>query len=241
MTATFRIRRSDPARSPEPYWEDFEVDVEPGMVVLYALHAIQEEQDGTLAYRFSCRGAICGSCAVRINGAAALACKTQVAELDTSQPIVIEPLLNSDVIRDLVVDQGPFFESLRSQMPWLSDGGRDPHESFTFDETMNRQEEDQFNRSTDCIMCQSCFSDCPKRQEGPSFIGPAACISVFRRVYNPQEPSPKDRLEAACGDDGLYACDKHANCIRVCPKDCRPMRGITMLQRRAKAEGIVPE
>jgi len=241
MKATFRIRRFDPDRSTEPYWQDFDVDVEPGMVVLYALHTIQEEQDGSLAYRFSCRGAICGSCALRINGAAALACKTQVAELDTTQPIVLEPLLNSDVIRDLVVDQGPFFESLRSQMPWLSDGGRDPHEAYTFDETMNRQEEDQFHRSTDCIMCQSCFSDCPKRKEDPSFVGPATCLSVYRRVYNPQEPEPKARLEAACADGGLFACDKHANCVRVCPKDCRPMRAIHMLQRRAKAEGIVKE
>jgi len=241
MRATLRIRRFNPDKAPEPYWQDFEVNWAPGTVLLEALHDIQENQDGTLAYRYSCRGAICGSCALRINGEAALACKVQLSALDTRKPIVIEPLLNSHVIKDLVVDQEPFFQSLRSILPWLSESRLDPRQAFTLDETMGAAEKDQFLRATDCIMCQSCFSDCPKRQQAPSFIGPAACLSAYKRVYHPQEPLPAERLRGACEPGGVGDCDRHANCVRVCPKDCRPMRAIMLLQRRAKKEGIAAQ
>jgi succinate dehydrogenase / fumarate reductase iron-sulfur subunit len=241
MHATLRIRRFDPACDDEPRWQDYDVDWEPGTVVLYALHQIHDHQDGTLAYRYSCRGAICGSCAIRINGVAALSCKTQLAELDTDQPVTLEPLLNSDVIKDLVVDQGPFFAALRETYPWLTEGGRDPHEEYTFDESMSKNDLDQFMRSTDCIMCQACFSDCPKRREDPSFIGPAACVEAYKRIYHPQEPNASGRLEEACEPGGIFDCDRHAHCVRVCPKDCRPMRAIMFLQRRAKEEGLGDE
>ena len=241
MRATFKIRRFDPERSPEPYWQSFDVDCEPGTVVLYALHDIQENQDGSLAYRYSCRGAICGSCAMRINGYAALACKMQVSALDTTQPVVIEPLLNSSVIKDLVVDQRPFFAALRSVMPWLSDGGADPREPQCLDDLMSNQNKDQFLRSADCIMCQSCFSDCPKRGEDESFAGPAACLATYKRVCHPQEPDAAGRLKKACEPGGIFDCDRHGNCVKVCPKDCRPMRAIMMLRRRATEDGLARE
>ena len=238
MQAVFRIRRFDPDRSDDPYWQNYEVDFEEGTVVLYALHAIHDRQDGTLAYRYSCRGAICGSCAVRINGTAVLSCKTQISELDTSKPIVIEPLLNSNVIKDLVVDQEPFFAALRAMLPWLSEGARSGEERYTLDERMNAAEKDEFLRSTDCIMCQCCFSDCPKRGEEESFRGPAACLAMYKRITHPQETDCEARLEEAAQAGGIFDCDRHANCVKVCPKDCRPMRAIVMLQRRAKEEGL---
>ena len=241
MRVVLRIRRFQPEQSPQPYWQEFEVDAEPATVVLYALHDIQENQDGSLAYRYSCRGSICGSCAMRINGAAALACKTRIAALDIDRPIVLEPLMNSSVIKDLVVDQGPFFAALRRMMPWLSDGGPDPREAIAFDGQMNAQQKDQFLRSADCIMCQSCFSDCPRRFEDEQFVGPAACLAAYKHAVHPQEPEAGGRIEAACGAGGVFDCDQHANCVKVCPKDCRPMRAIIMLRRRAAEEGLEPE
>jgi succinate dehydrogenase / fumarate reductase iron-sulfur subunit len=241
MKATLRIRRFQPQRSSDPYWQEFEVQWEPGKVVLYALHDIHERVDGSLAYRYSCRGAICGSCAVRINGAAALACKTQFQALDTSRPIVLEPLLNMPVVRDLVVDHGPFFASIRTILPYLSDKARDGGAPFTLDRTMDRPHRDQYLRSTDCILCQSCFSDCPKRREDPSFEGPATCLAMYKRVYHPQEEDPAGRLRRAAGPGGVFACDQNTNCNRVCPKNCLPLRAIMLLRFRAKAEGLAPD
>jgi succinate dehydrogenase / fumarate reductase iron-sulfur subunit len=241
MKAVLRIRRFDPERSPDPYWQEFTVDWTPGTVVLDALHAIQERQDGSLAYRYSCRGAICGSCAMRINGAAALACKTQLAALDTSKPVTVEPLLNMHVIKDLVVDHDVFFDSIRTIMPWLTDEARPGGEKFTLDDSMKPPVKDQFLRSTDCIMCQSCFSDCPKRREDESFEGPATCLAMYKRAFHPQETDQAARLKAAVRPGGVFDCDRHGNCVRVCPKDCRPMRAIIMLQTRAKHEGLVKD
>lgn len=240
MKVAFRVRRFDPDRSGEPYWRQYDVECAEGVVVLYALHEIHDTQDSTLAYRYSCRGAICGSCAIRIDGEAALSCKTQVAELDTTKPITLEPLLNSDVIKDLVVDQGPFFRALGTVMPWLNDG-RDPRAPFTLDDTMKAPEKDEWLRSTDCIMCQCCFSDCPKRTEDAAFTGPAACLAMYKRLYHPQEADPSRRLREAVGPGGVFDCDRHANCVKVCPKDCRPMRAIMMLQRRAESDGVKPQ
>jgi succinate dehydrogenase / fumarate reductase iron-sulfur subunit len=234
MKATLRIRRFNPERSPDPWWQEFEVDWGPGTVVLYALHDIQERQDAALAYRYSCRGAICGSCAMRINGVAALACKTQIASLDVTKPILVEPLLNMPVIKDLVVDHDVFFRSIRSIFPWLTDHAKSGSRPIMLDKSMNATEKDQFLRSTDCIMCQACFSDCPKRLADARFEGPATCLAMYTRVYHPQEPDAASRLKEACRPGGVFDCNRHGNCVKVCPKDCRPMRAILMLQTRSK-------
>ena len=78
MDVTIKVRRFDPdAENPETYWQEFAIDLEDSATVLDALIKIREEVDGTLSLRCSCRSSICGSCAVRINGHASLACKTQ--------------------------------------------------------------------------------------------------------------------------------------------------------------------
>ena len=80
MDVTVRIRRYDPeAENPESFWQEFSLALEDSATVLDALIKIREEQDGTLSLRCSCRSSICGSCAMRINGHAALACKTHAA------------------------------------------------------------------------------------------------------------------------------------------------------------------
>lgn len=91
--------------------------------------------------------------------------------------------------------------------------------------------------ATDCIACQCCFSDCPKRQQDASFLGPATCLAMFKRAHHPQEGDPTARLERAAAPGGVFDCDRHGNCVKVCPKDCRPMRAILMLQRDAGAAG----
>jgi succinate dehydrogenase / fumarate reductase iron-sulfur subunit len=57
----------------EPYIQGYKLEVAEGMTVLEALLRIADEQDPTLSFRKSCRSAICGSCAVKINGFTKLA------------------------------------------------------------------------------------------------------------------------------------------------------------------------
>ena len=85
-TYTFKIWRFDPAEDEEPYYQEYTLGVPEGMTVLEALLCIQAEQDGTLTFRYSCRGAVCGSCAMVINGHVDLACRTQMPHL--AQPVL---------------------------------------------------------------------------------------------------------------------------------------------------------
>jgi len=108
---TFHIKRFDPAADAAPHYQDFVVQAEGSMTVLEALFAIQEKQDGSLAFRYCCRSSICGSCAMVINGKFDLACRTSIGSLKTSF-IIVEPLPSLEIQKDLVVDMEPFWQAL---------------------------------------------------------------------------------------------------------------------------------
>ena len=115
---TLKVRRFKPEEQQGPYWENFDVDLDPTLSVLDGLLQAKDREDGSLAVRCSCRAAICGSCGVKINGQSTLACKTMLEEAqsfaethavagengDAKPEIVVEPMGNMPVIKDLVTD-----------------------------------------------------------------------------------------------------------------------------------------
>src|SRR5207244_10115384 len=91
--------------------------------LLDVLDIIKDRHDGTLSYRKSCRMMICGSCGMRMDGAAVLACKTRMYDIAQAGHVpVISPMGNLPVIKDLVVDMNPFWGKIRSVKPWLDPG-----------------------------------------------------------------------------------------------------------------------
>ncbi|MEO7859068.1 MAG: 2Fe-2S iron-sulfur cluster-binding protein, partial [Nitrospirales bacterium] len=78
MRLTFTIQRFNPEVDSAPYAQEIRLDVGRGMTVLDALIRIKNECDGSVALRYSCRSAICGSCAMTINGSEKLACRTSL-------------------------------------------------------------------------------------------------------------------------------------------------------------------
>lgn len=237
MKINVRIFRSNPAEAKPGRLVDFSVRLEPGMSVLALLHQVHDEQDGTLAYRYSCRGAICGTCAVMVNGTARLACKTQVAEVLAEQEILtIEPLRNFDVIKDLVVDQRVFWNKIEQSQPWLVREKNLPDERFQYTATLKKIEFDQLNRAADCIKCACCYAVCPKVTENAAFIGPATAVQIFKQAFDPRDQETSARLRRSAENHGVFDCDQHANCIQVCPKDCRPLRAITLIQQKVSVE-----
>ena len=81
MEVSFLIKRFNPENPQKgTYWDDYTLMIEPSMTVLDALIKIREDKDGTLSLRCSCRSSICGSCSMRINGMAGLACKMKVID-----------------------------------------------------------------------------------------------------------------------------------------------------------------
>ena len=61
-TVVFKIHRYDPDGEATVFWQEFTVKMREKMSVLEGLHYILDELDGTLAFRYSCRWAVCGSC-----------------------------------------------------------------------------------------------------------------------------------------------------------------------------------
>ena len=96
---TLKIRRYLPETGEAAFWQEYTVDLEGHRSVLEAILTARAEQDGSIGIRCSCQAAICGSCAVRINGKTRLACNTkigQAAEEATHRTglgeIIVEPM-----------------------------------------------------------------------------------------------------------------------------------------------------
>jgi succinate dehydrogenase / fumarate reductase, iron-sulfur subunit len=101
-TAVLRVFRGD-ARGGEE--RDYRVETFPGMVVLDAIHQIQAQQDSTLACRWNCKAAKCGSCGAEVNGRPRLMCKTRIDGLSgTDDVVTVHPLKTFPLVRDLVTD-----------------------------------------------------------------------------------------------------------------------------------------
>ena len=109
------------------------------------------------------------------------------------------------------------------------------NENLTWDDKMSAKHLDQMNRAIDCIKCASCFSDCPRRTEAPGFVGPAASVTLYKFYCDPRDSDHKWRVEFAESPGGVFDCDSHANCVKVCPKDCRPLRAINFMRQDISA------
>src|ERR1700682_1108831 len=120
MHITLKIKRFNPESDQKAHWESYPLEVEPTDRLLDALHQVKWYQDGTLALRRSCAHGICGSDNMRINGHNRLACKVLVKDVaKDGGTVTVEPMLGLPVIKDLILDMGPFFAHYRSVLPFL--------------------------------------------------------------------------------------------------------------------------
>lgn len=238
MEVTLNIRRLNPeANDPKPYYQDYQVDLEPSSMVLDGLIKIREEIDGSLALRCSCRSAICGSCSMKVNGQARLACNTKITDVITGErnEIIVEPAGNMDVIKDLVVDFTPFWDKIKAIKPWLKPGGSDPGP----DREYTAPNDDMLHLAgvMSCIMCGACVSDCTVLEVDDSFIGPAALAKAYRFVSDPRDSADKERLNGLNEQGGIWDCTRCMQCVEVCPKEVDPMGRIMQLRDDAMKAG----
>jgi succinate dehydrogenase / fumarate reductase iron-sulfur subunit len=244
---TIKVRRFQPESGQGPYWEEFNVDLEPSLSVLDGLLQAKDREDGSLAVRCSCRAAICGSCGMKINGQSGLACKTMIGEASEfanrnnggGEPIVVEPMGNMPVIKDLVTDmESTHWTKIRRITPWLLPEGDPPEREYIVPpESMI-----DITQSMACIQCGACVSSCLSMEADPDFIGPAALAKAYRFVGDPRDAETKERLHDLAQDPhGIYDCTHCFSCIDACPKDVAPMDQIMRLRRAAGGEGIVDQ
>jgi len=242
---TLKIRRYQPESGGGPYWEEFKVDLEESLSVLDGILQAKDREDGSLAVRCSCRAAICGSCGMKINGESTLACKTQLRHAHEaanrrnggSEPIVVEPMGNMPVIKDLVTDmESTHWAKIRRVTPWLLPAGDPPEREYVVPpESMI-----DVTQSMACIQCGACVSACLSMEVDPDFIGPAALAKAYRFVGDPRDAETRERRHDLAEDPhGIYDCTHCFSCIDACPKGVAPMDQIMRLRRLAtRDEGI---
>jgi succinate dehydrogenase / fumarate reductase iron-sulfur subunit len=253
---TLKVRRFKPEDRQGPYWESFDVELDPTLSVLDGLLQAKDRDDGSLAVRCSCRAAICGSCGVKINGQSTLACKTMLEEAQSyaeshavaaqeggdktagngRTEIVVEPMGNMPVIKDLVTDmESTHWKKIRRVTPWLLPEGDPPEREYVVPpESMI-----DITQSMACIQCGACVSSCLSMEADPDFIGPAALAKAYRFVGDPRDSEGKERLHDLAQDPhGIYDCTHCFSCIDACPKGVAPMDQIMRLRRAAEHEGI---
>ena len=248
---TLKIRRYQPESGEGPFWEEFNVDLDPSLSVLDGLLQVRDRDDGSLGVRCSCRAAICGSCGMKINGQSGLGCKTQIGEAqelaekkasvspsaDGEMPkIVVEPMGNMPVIKDLITDmESTHWTKIRRVTPWLLPHGEPPEREYVVEpESMI-----DITQSMACIQCGACVSSCLSMEVDPEFVGPAALAKAYRFVGDPRDAETVERLHDLAEDPhGIYDCTHCFSCIDACPKGVAPMDQIMRLRRKAGEEGI---
>lgn len=236
---TVVVRRYNPETNREAYWETFRVSANPGDSVLAALVQIREEQDGSLAFRSSCRSGICGSDGMVINGWPRLACKTQLDQvLDGHGTVRIGPLFNLPCIKDLVVDQSPFWDKFEQIFPWLMPNPLEVEPERERRMTLEQEEFDLLSKASDCIFCQICFSACPIVGLDQEFLGPQALIKAYRFEADPRDAGTDVRYPVLDNPEGVWRCRTVFNCTDACPKGIPITRGIQVLKRTMLREEL---
>jgi succinate dehydrogenase / fumarate reductase iron-sulfur subunit len=233
---TARIKRYDPEKK-ESYWQDFEVEVEDSLTVLELLMYIKDKIDGTLTFRAFCRSAICGSCAMIINGRAGLACKIQAKNKVKNGVITIEPLHHLPVIKDLVVDQEPAFEKFRKIKPYLVPNPKKIPDSLKSESLVSPEEFKLYDKQTDCILCMACYGQCNALEGDEKYLGPFQLTKVLRFVNDSRDGMDIEERIKLAEDHGIWDCVQCQMCLAACPKGIKPAEDILELRRIAKDSG----
>ena len=215
-------------------WAEFAVPARENQTILDVVTQIQREQAPDLAYRFSCRVGMCGSCAMEVNGRARWTCRTHVKRVAApGETLEIRPLANLPVIRDLATDMAPFFDK------WAKAGGnfqpKDAQDgAIPWDfavvppESKKRQQADA---GIECIGCGVCYASCDIVAWNPEYLGPAAMNRAWTLVNDVRDGGNAARLDAVSGDAGCHSCHSTQTCTERCPKNLDPSSAIAGLKR----------
>ena len=224
------VQRFDPFNDIKPRIMEYAVPKWEGMTVLDALLYARDYLDHSIALRFSCRQASCGSCGMKINGRPRLACYTQVAELG-GEKVVTQPMDNFAIIKDLVTDLESFFEKHREVVPYLIRADTQEMEKPSAEYVMKPEELEKVLQFTYCIKCGLCTSSCPTVATDSKFPGPQALAQAYRYIEDPRDEGAEKRLELLDDAHGVWRCHFAGSCSFVCPKGVDPALGIQLLKR----------
>ena len=173
---------------------------------------------------------ICGSCGMRMDGAAVLACKTRMVDIAQSGHVpVISAMGNMPIVKDLVVDMEPFWGKIRAVEPWLEPGYSIPARRST-SSRRSRWTRSTRSRSASCAAAAS-PSATRWRRTRTSSARPRwrrACASSATRATGDRR-APAVVLR----EHGIWDCTRCYFCQERCPKGVDPRDAIAKLGAEA--------
>ncbi len=236
-TLTFKIFRYNPQK-PEvkPYMQEYKLEEVSGMTIFVALNKIREELDPSLMFDFVCRAAICGSCAMVINGRPTLACKTLTKDLPAK--ISLLPLPVFKLVGDLAVDTGTWFRDMAIKTEaWV-------HTTKEFDPTaleerMDNKTAQEIYEPDRCVECGCCVAGCATANIRADFLGAAGINRVARFMLDPRdERSPEEYYEVVGAEEGAFGCMGLMACDDNCPMEIPLQTQLSFVRRKMLAQGL---
>ena len=195
-------------------FDDFDVPVEEGMVVLDALHWIQGNAAPDLAVRWNCKAAKCGSCSAEVNGRPRLTCKTRLSDFDPDETITVEPMRTFPLIRDLVTDVSWNYEVNKSLEPFKPPEGVPQSDWRWQQEDIERIQE--YRKCIECFLCQDVCHVLRNHETERPFMGPRFLVRAAGLEMHPIDQADRRPYLKDTGNIGY--CNITKCCTEVCPE-----------------------
>jgi len=193
---------------------NFDVDVEPGMVVLDVLHRIQSRQAEDLALRWNCKAGKCGSCSMEINGRPRLSCMSRMNSYGEDETITVQPLKTFPVIKDLVTDVSWNYAQNKRIPPFKPRPREADGTHRMYQEDVDRVQE--FRKCIECYLCQDVCHVLRDRDQKAAFVGPRFMIRLAGLEMHPLDTD--DRVPEIKKEFGSGMCNITRCCTEVCPE-----------------------
>jgi fumarate reductase (CoM/CoB) subunit B len=227
------VFRYDPDNDARPRYDKYELQYKKDITVMGVLESIYNNLDGTLAFEYECRNGYCGRCALLINKRPVLACKTLA-----NKEMLVEPLPNILVIRDLVVDRSLLDEKMNKIRPFMERGITPTLEP----EDLKPQDFKLYKMTSRCLKCASCYSVCPVVADSPSeFIGPSVMVEIAKHSFDPRDVGARSVTSL---QEGVFNCVGCLKCNDVCPSEIpildliEGMRGQVLERKMGPSEQV---
>jgi succinate dehydrogenase / fumarate reductase iron-sulfur subunit len=197
-------------------FKTFEVDVDPGMVVLDVLHRIQARQANDLALRWNCKAGKCGSCSMEINGKPRLSCMTRMNVFTETETITVQPLKTFPIIKDLVTDVSWNYAQNKRIKKFTPKPKQADGTYRMYQEDVDRVQE--FRKCIECYLCQDVCHVLRDRdgRAQQSFVGPRFMIRLASLEMHPLDDA--DRIPEVRKEFGSGMCNITRCCTEVCPE-----------------------
>lgn len=193
-------------------YQTFKVPIEDGMVVLDAIHYIQQNSAPDIAVRWNCKAAKCGSCSAEVNGKPSLMCKTRMDRFAEGEEITVQPIKTFPLVKDLVTDVHWNYEVNKKIKPFTPAENAD----FTFyQEDIDRVQE--FRKCIECFLCQNVCHVLRDHERTDAFLGPRFLVRVASLEMHPLDR--ENRMKYLKDEGSIGMCNITKCCTEVCPED----------------------